>query len=196
VFNSLHRPDRRGLRLRAGAVVLALGAARDVPPEDAPEREGVARGAADRPAGARVCERVGAGRAEGWIARLRLGEAVLARDGLVVRDRAPGVDRVTCARSLAGAEPRIASVRDRAVGRGASVEGAGAREVEAPTRRTASVGRTRVARWAVTLELCTGVCDRLARVLFVGVGLAELPRAVLTRALRDLVGAATRVVRL
>ena len=146
VFNSLHRPDRRGLRLRAGAVVLALGAARDAPPEDALERGVVARGAADRAAGARVCERAGARRAEGWIARLRLGEAVLARDGLVVRDRALGADRVTCARSLSGAEPRIAPERDRVVGLGAAVEGAGAREVEAPTRRTASVGRTRVAR--------------------------------------------------
>lgn len=48
----------------------------------------------------------------------------------------------------------------------------------------------------MTLELCPGVSSRLARVPFVGVGLAELPRAVLTRALRDLVGAATRVVRL
>ena len=89
------------------------------------EREVVARGAADRAAGARACARVGARRAEGWIARLRLGEAVLARDGLVVRDRALGADRVTCARSLAGGrEVAFAGAREDRSGLAAGGPGA------------------------------------------------------------------------
>ncbi len=106
-------------------VARALGVARDTPPEDGRDREVIARGVADRWVEARGCVRVGARRAEGCMARLRLGEAALARDGLEVRDRALGADRVTCPRCLAGAE-LTAPGRDRTVGRGAALEGAGA----------------------------------------------------------------------
>ena len=83
-------------------------------------------------AGARVCVRVGALPAEGCVARLRVGEAVRARDGLEVRDRVLGADRVTCARCLEGAERVTTPERDGAVGRGAALEGVGALEVMAP----------------------------------------------------------------
>ena len=134
-------------------VARALGAARDTPPEDGRDRGVIARGVADRWVEARGCVRVGARRAEGCMARLRLGEAALARgcarvgarraegiarlrlgegalarDGLEVRDRALGADRVTCPRCLAGAE-LTAPERDRTVGRGAALEGAGALDV-------------------------------------------------------------------
>ncbi len=82
--------------------------------------------------GARVCVREGVGalRAEGCVARLRLGEeAVLARDGLEVRDRVLGAERVAWARSLEGAERLTTPALDRVVGRGAVVEGVGALEV-------------------------------------------------------------------
>lgn len=80
-------------------------------------------------AGARVCERVGAERAEGCIARLRLGDAVLVCDGLEVRDRVLGVDRVTWVRSLTAGERLTAPVRDGAVGRGATLAEVGVLDV-------------------------------------------------------------------
>lgn len=83
-------------------------------------------------AGARVRVRVGALPAEGCVARLRVGEAVRARDGLEVRDRVLGADRVTCARCLEGAERITTPERDGAVGRGAALERVGALEVMAP----------------------------------------------------------------
>ena len=102
----------------------------------------VARGAADRvggarrAAGARGGVRVRAERADGWVARLRLGEAVFGCDGPEVRARALGADRVAGARSRIDilrvrkmppewdrAVGRGAPDRDWAVGRGAAVEG-------------------------------------------------------------------------
>ncbi len=136
----LWRPYRRGFPLRAGLVARALAAPRDAPPKDARERGVVARGAADRvggarrAAGARGGVRVRAERADGWVGRLRLGEAVFGCDGPEVRARALGADRVAGARSRIDilrvmppewdrAVGRGVPERDWAVGRGAAVEG-------------------------------------------------------------------------
>ncbi len=54
---------------------------------------------------------------------------MLPRDGLEIRDRVLGVDRVTCCRCLEGVERVTTPELDRAVGRGAALEGAGARDV-------------------------------------------------------------------
>ena len=107
------RPYRRGLRLRAGPVARALAVPRDAPPEDARER------GARRAAAARGGVRVGAVRADGWVALLRLGEAVFGCDGPEVRARALGAGRVAGARSRIDIVRVMPPERDRAVGRGA-----------------------------------------------------------------------------
>jgi len=138
------RPYRRGLRLRAGPVARALAVPRDAPPEDARERGVVARGvlargvlvrgAADRVGGARRAAaarggvRVGAVRADGWVALLRLGEAVIACDPPEARAPTLGVYRVAGARSLIDIERVTAPERDGALARDAALEGAEASE--------------------------------------------------------------------
>lgn len=79
--------------------------------------------------------RVGAGRADGWLARFRFGEAVLCGRGPEARDRALGADRVTCPRSLVGAERVTAPERVWGPARVAPLEGAGAPERAVPVAR-------------------------------------------------------------
>jgi CBS domain-containing protein len=74
---------------------------------------------ADRDGRALGWVRAGAGRADGWVARLRLGEAVFPRGEPVVWARVLGAGRVAGALSRRDIERVTSLERDRAVGRGA-----------------------------------------------------------------------------
>ena len=166
--NSPRRLYRRGLRLRAGPTALALAAPRDAPPEEARERgvvalEVVARGVPDRVAGARRAAgarfggRAGVGRADGWVALLRLGAAEFAREGTEARSRGLGADRALGARSRMDIDRVTEFERDDVVGRRAALD-----RVEAAER---PVARAR--------DGCSGLTD-VVGVLLVGLVAARL----------------------